>query len=101
MTPRRALLVEDEVLVAMATADSLSLMGFEPVVASTGAEALKAVARHGPSFVLALIDVGLPDMRGDALARRLRDSLPSLPIVLSSGYDLAELTGDFEAGLRF
>ena len=94
----RALLVEDEILVAMAAAESLRLMGFEPIVATTGEEALQAVARHGSSLVLAMIDVGLPDMRGDALARRLREFLPNLPIVLASGYDSAELTADFADG---
>lgn len=93
--PQQALLVEDEALVAMAVADFLRLMGFEPVVASTGEEALQAVARHGPSLALAMIDVGLPDMRGDVLARRLRHDLPSLPIVLASGYDGVELARDF------
>ena len=94
MTPRRALLVEDEILVSMAAADSLRRMGFEPVVASSAEEALDAVAQHGESIVLAMIDVGLPDMRGDALARRIRQSLPSLPVVLASGYDSAELRRD-------
>ncbi len=93
--PQRALLVEDEVLVAMAVADSLRLMGFEAVVAATGEEALQAVAQHGPSIALAMIDIGLPDMRGDVLARRVRHALPSLPIVLSTGYDGAELARDF------
>lgn len=78
----------------MAAADSLRQMDFEPVLASSGEEALEALAGPGATIVLAMIDIGLPDMRGDTLARRLRQSLPSLSVILSSGYDSAELKRD-------
>ncbi len=92
---RWALLVEDEVLVAMATEDSLRAMGFEPIMAATGGEALSAIAQHVDSLSCAMIDVGLPDISGDDLARRLRALSASLPIILASGYDSAELRQGF------
>ncbi|HUO21509.1 MAG TPA: response regulator [Caulobacteraceae bacterium] len=91
---RRMLLVEDEALVAMVTEESLRSLGFDPIVATTASEALDAVVRDGP-LMFAMVDVGLPDMRGDALARRLRDCAPSMPIVLASGYDSHELQRGF------
>ncbi len=90
----KVLLVEDEALVAMVADENLRIMGFDPIVASTAGEALDAFAQGGP-LSLAIIDVGLPDMRGDVLARRLRDTAPSLPILLASGYDSAELRSAF------
>ncbi len=93
---RWALLVEDEVLVAMTTEDSLRAMGFEPITAATGDEALSAIARHADSLSCAMIDVGLPDIGGDDLARRLRALSPSLPIILASGYDSAQLRQGFQ-----
>jgi CheY-like chemotaxis protein len=88
------LLVEDEALVALVTEENLRSMGFEPVVASTAGEALEALV-SGEPMSFAMVDVGLPDMRGDALARRLRANSPSLPIVLASGYDSLELKRGF------
>ena len=88
------LLVEDEALVALVTEENLRSMGFDPIIATTASEALEAVV-NGEPMSFAMVDVGLPDMRGDALARRLRDCSPLLPIVLASGYDSGELKRGF------
>ena len=90
----RALLVEDEALVAMFAEEVLSSLGFEPTIARTGAEARDHWARFTPD--LAVIDVGLPDMRGDKLAQELRARLPKLPILMASGYDVADLRETFK-----
>ena len=89
----QALLVEDEVLVAMIAEEALSALGFRSRSVATAADALRAFADHAPQ--LAVIDVGLPDARGDELARRLRVLSPELPIVMASGYDAEELRADF------
>ena len=91
--PCKALLVEDEVLVAMIAEDLLQAIGFVPIHAPDAASALAALAAGG--FSLAVIDVGLPDMRGDVLARRVRGIAPDMPIVLASGYDAGELKQRF------
>ena len=91
--PRKALLVEDEALVAMIAEDYLDAIGFSPLCVDTAAGALDALAGGGLS--LAVIDVGLPDMRGDDLAARARELAPDLPIILASGFDAAELKQRF------
>jgi CheY-like chemotaxis protein len=93
---RIALLVEDEALVAMVAEDNLRAFGFEPICVETAAEALQALTDH-PGLALAIIDVGLPDMRGDALAVHFRAAAPDLPILIASGYDEAEMTRRFSA----
>ena len=92
---RRVLLVEDEALVAMVAEESLRGMGFDPVTVGTAGEALEAMASGGAMSV-AMVDVGLPDMRGDALVLRIRQDAPEMPIILASGYDGAELRRRFE-----
>jgi CheY-like chemotaxis protein len=87
------LVVEDEALVAMIAEEALSALGFEPQSARNGVEALALFESFDPA--LAVIDVGLPDMRGDELAARLRVLAPNLPIVVASGYDEAELRAQF------
>ena len=91
--PPKALLVEDEALVAMITEDYLSVIGFDALCVDTAADAMDALI--GGGFSLAVIDVGLPDMRGDDLAARARELSPTLPIILASGFDSAELKRRF------
>lgn len=92
--PREALLVEDEALVAMVAEEILRCVGFEPFSALNAAEAMKRL-ENGPPPALAVIDVGLPDMRGDALAAWARQRYPDLPIIVASGYDAADLKKQF------
>jgi len=86
-----ALLVEDETLVAMVSEDSLRALGFEAICVETAAGALSALKDGAHEVALAVIDIGLPDMRGDDLIARIRETLPGLPIVMASGYDAAAL----------
>jgi DNA-binding NarL/FixJ family response regulator len=54
-------------------------------VAATAGEALSALATLQPNLVI--VDVGLPDMSGLELLRRLREQTPELPILVISGQD--------------
>ena len=47
-------------------------------------KALQAAAED-PEIALLLSDMSMPEMRGDELARRLRESRPDLPIIFMSG----------------
>jgi CheY-like chemotaxis protein len=96
---RKALLVEDEALVAMVAEEYLRDMGLEPFTARSAAEAVRMIDDHG-EFAVALVDVGLPDQRGDELARQLRQMRPNLPILMASGYDQADLLSRFAGDRR-
>jgi CheY-like chemotaxis protein len=66
------------------------MAGFEVNAASTGFEALELAPGFGPAAVL--LDVGLPDLSGYDVARRLR-KMPQLEgtlIVAVTGYDTPE-----------
>ena len=89
----RALLVEDEPLVAMIAEEALLTLGFEPRSARNAAEALLEMEAFRP--MLAVVDVGLPDMRGDELTRRLRAADGELAVIVASGYDEVELKAKF------
>lgn len=64
------LVVEDEPGIADTIHYALASDGFEPLVCSCGAEALARFAERAPA--LAILDVGLPDMNGFELLRRLQ-----------------------------
>lgn len=89
----RALLVEDEALVALIAEEALAGLGFQVHAAANAAEALEAFEQQRPD--LAVIDIGLPDMRGDELARLIRAKAVNLAIIMASGYDAAEVAARF------
>jgi CheY-like chemotaxis protein len=91
----KVLLVEDEALVRMVTADALEELGFEVEEAGSAAEALQKIEDEA-GFALAIIDIGLPDRRGDLLASDLRQRHAKLPIVLASGYDHEDLAAELD-----
>jgi CheY-like chemotaxis protein len=59
--------------------------GFEVVTAYSGLAAVAAVERHDVSAVV--LDVLMPGMSGDAVAQRLRQVDPDLPVLLMTGAD--------------
>ena len=90
-TPARVLLVEDEALIQMLATEYLEEMGLKVDVAMTAADALNKL-RLVPGGVDAIImDIGLPDRRGDSLVREIRSIYPSVPIVIASGLGQKEL----------
>jgi CheY-like chemotaxis protein len=84
-----ALLVDDEDLVRMSTADMLMDLGYTVVEANCAEEALKLVG-NGLTPNLLVTDHLMPGMNGVELARALRSRLPELPVLIVSGYAEAE-----------
>jgi len=86
----KVLLVEDEVLVAALAVDALEELGYQTLEVTT-AKAARAIAAGAEKLAFAVVDIGLPDGRGDALAVELRKARPGLPIVIATGYGGAHL----------
>ena len=94
---RRALLVvEDQALVRMAAVETLSDLGFQVEEAASASEAIGKVRVLAGRIDAAIIDVGLSDRKGDALAAELRAMSARLPIVMASGYLEQAVTARFE-----
>jgi PAS domain S-box-containing protein len=81
----RALVIEDEALVRMFLIDQLQELGFEVVETGTAREGLRA-ARGQEQIDVVIIDRGLPDRDGLDVVAELRTQLPSLPVIVASGY---------------
>jgi two-component system KDP operon response regulator KdpE len=77
----RILLVDDEVSIQRAVAPLLRARGYEVDVVGTGAEAVKTVVEHPPDLIV--LDLGLPDLEGAEVCRRIR-SHSKVPIVILS-----------------
>ena len=65
--------------------------GYEVVTAYSGLAAVAAMGHNDIS--LAVLDVLMPEMSGDAVAVRLRQISPGLPVVLMTGADQAFAAG--------
>ena len=91
--PCRVLLVDDDPLVLAGTTAMLEDLGHTVVEASSAAQALDALA-HGSRFDLVITDHAMPAMTGTALAQRLRQMRPNLPVLLATGY--ADLSGGID-----
>ena len=77
----RILLVDDEVSIQRSVAPLLRSRGYEVDVVGTGADALKSVSERPPDLIV--LDLGLPDLEGTEVCRRIRvDS--AVPIVVLS-----------------
>lgn len=74
----KILLVEDEPSIADNIVYALKTESFDPVWCTTGKEALSRIAQE--KFALVILDVGLPDVSGFELCRKLR-ATSSVPII--------------------
>jgi two-component system KDP operon response regulator KdpE len=90
------LIVEDEAQVRLFLRTSLSANRFRPVEAVNAAEALTLARSHNPEVVL--LDLGLPDGDGLAVARALREWCKAPIIVLSARGREADKIDALDAG---
>lgn len=98
--PVRLLLVEDEPLVRMFVLEELEEVGFSVDEAANASGAIERLRAAGDAIAAAIIDVGLPDRRGDLLAGDMRALRADLPIVIASGYDETSLKAQFASDPR-
>lgn len=82
MTPQpRILLVDDEPAIQRSVGLLLRARGYDVQIAGTGAEALDMTAQQQPDLVV--LDLGLPDLEGTEVCRRIR-AASQVPIVVLS-----------------
>jgi len=100
---RHVLLIEDNADGRDSLAMLLRLVGHQVVAAADGARGIAAALEHKPD--VALVDIGLPDIDGYEVARRLRASIgPNLFLVALTGFSQREdreraLAAGFDAHL--
>jgi signal transduction histidine kinase/CheY-like chemotaxis protein len=86
----KVLLVDDEPLIRMSTADMLGEMGYLVTEAASGEEALQIVA-DGLDPDILITDHLMPGITGTELALRVREQSPATVVLIISGY--AEVEG--------
>jgi signal transduction histidine kinase/DNA-binding response OmpR family regulator len=81
----QVLVVDDEDEIQIAMQDLLECLGYRPLFASKGPEAIKAYENLQPEVVL--MDVNMPEMDGITCAEKIMDYDPEARIAILSGYD--------------
>ena len=81
----RILVVDDEPIVRNFVAAALRSCGYDVLITASGAEAAAIFGRERGAIHLLVTEFELPDRGGAALARRLRRSQPSLPVLYTTG----------------
>jgi len=87
-TPRpalRILLVDDDVLVSMNTANMLIDLGHDVLEAHSGVHALRMLESEG-TFDAVITDYAMPGMNGLELATRITTERPQMLVILATGY---------------
>lgn len=97
MPHERILIVEDDAVIGSELLKALVASGYEAVLAQNGQAALADGRANPPDLIL--LDLGLPDIEGVELCRRLRADLPhSVIAVLTARTEEFEVVVALDAG---
>jgi two-component system KDP operon response regulator KdpE len=91
-----ALIIDDEVQIRRLLRVALEGEGYKVLEAKTGQEGLTEVANRRPDIIL--LDLGLPDMEGSAVLKRLREWSETPVVVLTVRDDEQEKVAALDAG---
>ena len=83
-------------LIQMLATEYLEEAGFKVDTAGSATEALNKLRLIPGGVDAVIVDMGLPDRKGDALVREIRSIYPPLPIVIASGQGKDHLLRLFE-----
>jgi len=85
------LLVDDDQLLLESTGALIEMMGFTLLTANDGVEAVEVFRQHQDEIRCVITDLTMPRMDGWGALAALRQLKPTVPVILTSGYDRAEV----------
>jgi PAS domain S-box-containing protein len=80
----RVLVIDDEPEIAELLQDILTSEGHTVKTAMNGSDGVKLAALS--EYDMVITDLGMPDLSGWEVARRIREAVPTLPVVLVTGW---------------
>ncbi len=78
------LIIDDDDYVRNALAQMLESLGYIPISASSGREGIELFSKTKPDVVL--LDMVIPDIKGEKVFKKLKEIEPDCPIVVSTAY---------------
>ncbi len=86
------LIADDQRAIRATLGVLLRTLGFETLSASDGRGALELFQVHRAKIVLALLDMTMPVLSGVDTLKALRSLEPALPVILSTGFSLEDVS---------
>jgi len=94
------LIIEDEEMVMNVIRAVLERLGYRMLEAKTGKEAIEIAKTFDGDIDLALLDIKLPDIRGDKVYPLIMETRPNLKVIVCSGYSIDAAQGILDAGAQ-
>jgi len=82
------LVVDDEESIRSSLSGILSDEGFNVILAEDGKKALNVAGSESPDLVL--LDIWMPGMDGMETLKKMKEEIPSLPVIMMSGHGTIE-----------
>lgn len=94
----RILIVDDEPVIRRSSSFILSGLGYQPILAENGCQALKIFKEAAGTIDLVILDMIMPEMNGKECFAEMKKIDPNVRVVLSSGFvhdeDLTRMTAN-------
>lgn len=87
------LIADDEEIVRAVNCAILERFGYNVLTAVDGAEALAIFQDNSDKFCAIVLDLKMPRMNGQEAFRAIRKLRPTVPVVVTSGYDANDFAG--------
>jgi PAS domain S-box-containing protein len=84
------LIADDNQIIRQVIVEALRSLDYKAIAAADGAEAMRLFEQHQDEIRLAILDMVMPRMSGREVARRMRLSMPDLPVIFATAHDEEE-----------
>jgi two-component system cell cycle sensor histidine kinase/response regulator CckA len=97
------LVIDDEQIIRSLAHKILARAGHQVLLAESGTQAVDLVTSRGHDIHLVLLDLRMEGMSGIETLQRIRELLPNLPCIISSGQpaDVGDVPHNLRSGLLF
>lgn len=99
----KILIVDDEEMILSIATKILKRQGYKVVTALSGEEGLQVCSEQSDQIDLMILDLTMPGLSGIETLRRVRQTCPDLPCIISSGHndDWDDIPENLKAGVHF
>jgi len=92
MSKNKVLIVDDNPNMSALLSDMLDVFEYSSEQATGGAQALDMLKDE--EFGMVITDLRMPEMSGSQLLKSIKEKFPKLPVVVISGYSMADEDDD-------
>ena len=84
--PGIILLIDDEEIIRMTSGEILNELGYDVLSAENGDAGLSILKEKNNSVSLVILDMSMPGKSGLEIYREIKEFMPSMKVLLTSGY---------------